>query len=99
MRLNRASKLTTLVLLIAAFTGIGIYLWNSYQNSKKDKDSDPATSSKTDLQFRIKWLIYSSFAPHFVALEKGYYSKEGLNVSIEPGGPGIDPLKLVLAGE
>jgi ABC-type nitrate/sulfonate/bicarbonate transport system substrate-binding protein len=51
------------------------------------------------INFRLKWLVYGSFTPHFVALEKGYYAAEGLTVDIQPGGPGIDPLKLVLTGD
>jgi len=43
----------------------------------------------------LKWLIYSSFSSHFVALEKGYFKNEGLDVKILPGGPGVDPIKLV----
>jgi ABC-type nitrate/sulfonate/bicarbonate transport system substrate-binding protein len=46
----------------------------------------------------LKWAVYGSFAPHFVALEKGLYSKERLTVAIEPGGPGLDPIKLVASG-
>ncbi len=50
------------------------------------------------LSFRLKWLVYSAFGPHFVALEKGFYKYEGLNVTIQPGGPGMDPIKLVVSG-
>jgi len=49
--------------------------------------------------FRLKWLIYSGFGVHFVAQERGLYNAQQLNVDVRPGGPGIDPLKLVLTGE
>jgi NitT/TauT family transport system substrate-binding protein len=58
-----------------------------------------ASSPTKDLKFRLKWLIYSSFAQHFVAAEKQLYSKNGLNVDIRPGGPGIDAIKSVSSGE
>lgn len=50
------------------------------------------------ISFRLKWLIYSSFASHFVALDKNYFVDEGLKVNIEPGGPGVDPIRLVATG-
>lgn len=53
----------------------------------------------TPLSFRLKWIVYSSFASHFVALEKGFFKDEGLDLTINPGGPGIDPIRLVVAGE
>jgi ABC-type nitrate/sulfonate/bicarbonate transport system substrate-binding protein len=48
--------------------------------------------------FRLKFFIYSSFASHFVALDKGYYRDQGLDLKIEPGGPGMDPIRLVATG-
>lgn len=51
-----------------------------------------------EVSFRLKWIIYSSFAHHFVALDKGYFTHEKLNVSIQPGGAGLDPIKLVASG-
>jgi ABC-type nitrate/sulfonate/bicarbonate transport system substrate-binding protein len=50
------------------------------------------------ISFRLKWVIYSSFAHHFVALEKGFFKQEKLDVSIRPGGAGLDPIKLVASG-
>jgi len=50
------------------------------------------------LSFRLKWLIYSSFASHFVAAERGFFKEEGLDVKINPGGPGMDPIRLVATG-
>lgn len=71
-------------------------LWAANRSSKMANGGLP---HKDQVTFRLKWLIYSGFTPHFVALEKGYYDAQGLSVRIEPGGPGIDPLKLVVAGE
>lgn len=59
---------------------------------------DQASQETTPISFRLKWLIYSAFGPHFVALEKGFYRDEKLNVTIQPGGPGMDPIKLVVTG-
>jgi NitT/TauT family transport system substrate-binding protein len=94
MKQNRRSK-TIVIAIIVGVVLAGALLW-FYQkrNHTASNGSIPAT-----LNFRIKFSIYSGFAPHFVALEKGYYDKQGLKVDIQPGGPGIDPLKIVLTGD
>ncbi|MEQ1933994.1 MAG: ABC transporter substrate-binding protein, partial [Fimbriimonadaceae bacterium] len=55
--------------------------------------------AKDSLNFRLKWLFYSSFGEHLVSDKLGYFHNAGLNVNIRPGGAGIDPLKLVASGE
>ncbi len=69
---------------------------------KKAEPAEPAQAPKptqlTPVSFRLKWLVYSSFASHFVALEKGYFKDQGLDVTINPGGPGLDPIRLVATG-
>jgi len=47
---------------------------------------------------RLKWLPYSGFAVHYVAKEKGCFASESVDVEIQPGGPGVDPIRLVVAG-
>ncbi|WP_315837249.1 ABC transporter substrate-binding protein [Bradyrhizobium prioriisuperbiae] len=37
----------------------------------------------------MKWLPQGSFAGYYVALEKGYYRDEGLDLDIIPGGPNL----------
>lgn len=51
------------------------------------------------LSFRLKWFIYSSFAHHLVAEEKGLYAAQRLRVNIKPGGANVDPVKTVAVGE
>lgn len=62
------------------------------ENNKLEKQPD------NKISFRLKWLIYNSFASHFVAKDLGYFDKEGVEVQILSGGPGIDPIKLVATG-
>lgn len=90
---SRSAKI--IVLVVAAVIAASALLW-FYQRRQSTVING---SAPENVNFRIKFSIYSGFAPHFVALEKGYYSKEGLKVNIQPGGPGIDPLKIVLTGD
>lgn len=50
------------------------------------------------IKFRLAWVYDMAEVGVLVAKEKGYFEKEGLNVVIEPGGFGLDPIKLVAAG-
>lgn len=40
---------------------------------------------KPDVTFMLDWTISGTHAPFFIALEKGYYKAEGLNVRIDRG--------------
>lgn len=50
------------------------------------------------IKFRLAWVYDMAEVGVFVAKEKGHFEKEGLDVTIEPGGFGLDPIKLVAAG-
>lgn len=51
------------------------------------------------LTLQLKWLAQTQFAGYYVALEKGYYAQENLDVTIRPGGPGIATPEVLAAGE
>ena len=90
------SKRTLLILAIAVATGLyGL----SQQTEKKSVNQAELPTQSEPLNFRLKWLIYSSFGHHFVALEKGYFDKEKVKPEIRAGGAGLDPIKLVASGE
>jgi len=58
-----------------------------------------ATSAQAQEKFTVqmKWVPQAQFAGYYVALAKGYYKAEGLDVNIKPGGPDVSPVQ-VLAG-
>jgi len=47
---------------------------------------------------RLKWLTQAQFAGFYVALEKGYYKEEGIDLTINPGGPNLLTENLVATG-
>ncbi len=51
-----------------------------------------------DLTLQLKWVTQAQFAGYYVALEKGFYSDEDLNVTIKPGGPDVAPVQVLLGG-
>ena len=46
---------------------------------------------RTPLVFQASWINDAEFAGYFVAIDKGYYKEEGLDLEYLPGGPDVDP--------
>ncbi|WP_114286632.1 ABC transporter substrate-binding protein [Candidatus Halocynthiibacter alkanivorans] len=57
-----------------------------------------AWAEPDDLTLQLKWVTQAQFAGYYVALEKGFYSEEDLNVTIKPGGPDIAPTQVLAGG-
>ncbi len=57
-----------------------------------------AAQAADDVTLQLKWVTQSQFAGYYVALEKGFYEEEDLNVTIKPGGPDIAPPQVVAGG-
>ncbi|MBE0452271.1 MAG: ABC transporter substrate-binding protein [Roseovarius sp.] len=47
---------------------------------------------------QLKWVTQAQFAGYYVALDKGFYEEEGLDVTIKPGGPDIAPTQVIAGG-
>jgi NitT/TauT family transport system substrate-binding protein len=47
---------------------------------------------------QLKWVTQAQFAGYFVAKSKGFYADEGLDVTINPGGPDIAPAQVLAGG-
>jgi NitT/TauT family transport system substrate-binding protein len=57
-----------------------------------------AAPKLTNVTIQLKWVPQAQFAGFYAAVAKGYYAKEGLNVTLKPGGPDITPEQVVLSG-
>jgi NitT/TauT family transport system substrate-binding protein len=53
--------------------------------------ADPVT-------LQLKWVTQAQFAGYYVALDKGFYAEENLDVTIKPGGPDIAPPQVIAGG-
>ena len=51
-----------------------------------------------DVTLQLKWVTQSQFAGYYVALDKGFYGEEDLDVTIKPGGPDIAPTQVLAGG-
>lgn len=57
-----------------------------------------AAHAADEVTLQLKWVSQSQFAGYYVALDKGFYEEEDLDVTIKPGGPDISVPQIIAAG-
>ena len=50
-----------------------------------------ADGHANSVSLQLQWVTQAQFAGYYVALDKGFYEAEGLDVTILAGGPGYCP--------
>jgi NitT/TauT family transport system substrate-binding protein len=53
----------------------------------------------TDVHLTLEWVVQTEFAGYYVARAKGFYQEEGIDLTIQPGGPDVNPVQLLVAGD
>ncbi|MEE1673529.1 ABC transporter substrate-binding protein [Agarivorans aestuarii] len=56
------------------------------------------TSAAEKLTLQLKWVTQAQFAGYYVALNKGFYEDQGIDLTIKPGGPDIAPAQVLAGG-
>jgi NitT/TauT family transport system substrate-binding protein len=57
-----------------------------------------AAQAADEVNLQLQWVTQAQFAGYYVALDKGYYSAEDLDVTILSGGPDIAPPQVLAGG-
>ncbi len=55
-------------------------------------------TTPTAVTLNLQWLPQAQFAGYYVALDKGWYAEEGIDLTIRPGGPDISAIDAVRTG-
>jgi len=59
---------------------------------------EPAKPAVQKVTLQLQWVTQTQFAGYYVALEKGWYLDEKIDLTIHQGGPDIMPIDLVSSG-
>jgi NitT/TauT family transport system substrate-binding protein len=57
-----------------------------------------ADGHATSVTLQLQWVTQAQFAGYYVALDKGFYEAEGLDVTVLAGGPDIAPPQVLAGG-
>lgn len=88
-------RIRTSSLLLGGF-GVVAALLLAWSLQQRD---DAALAGQTTVRLQLQWLDQAQFLGHYVAVHEKYYEMEGLKVELIAGGPTIDPIKQVFAGQ
>lgn len=72
---------------------------SSSSSSAAAGSASPSATALADASIQLNYLPNVQFAGTLMALGKGYYKQNGLNVTVLPGGPNIAPEPLVVSGK
>mgnify|MGYP002629788952 FL=1 len=64
-----------------------------------DESSSGDGGDLTDVTLTLQWVTQAQFAGYYAALDQGFYEEEGLDVTIQPGGPDLNGVQLLLSGQ
>jgi NitT/TauT family transport system substrate-binding protein len=85
-------KLTDLTSVLAALFLMGNLSFATAYLSAAEK------AKETPITIRLDFIVGGNHAPWFVAWEKGFYAKRGLNATIQPGTGSADTIRTIAAG-
>jgi len=60
--------------------------------------STPIAPALTPVTLQLQWVTQAQFAGYYVALDKGWYKDEGIDLTIIPGSPDQIPADLITSG-
>ena len=78
--------------LLAVFSVVGNLSFSPADLTAAEK------AKETPVTIRLDFIVGGNHAPWFVAWEKGFYAKRGLNVTIQPGTGSADTIRTIAAG-
>ena len=87
------SQTPFLWLLLLVIVAIGVYfLFTKIKNKQESK------SNMDRVTLQLKWVDQGQFMGFLVADKLGYYEDEDIDIEILPGGVGINPVDVLIAG-
>src|SRR5258708_33900441 len=57
-----------------------------------------SAEAQDKMTLQLKWVTQAQFAGYYVAKDKGFYKELGLDVTVKPGGPDVNPSQVIAGG-
>ncbi len=91
MKIRRWSGMVALVAIVVAAC-------SSSATTAPAASSGAAPGPLTPVKFVLQWVPQAQFAGYYAAMDQGYFKAAGLDVTIQPGGPDVNPMQVVASG-
>jgi NitT/TauT family transport system substrate-binding protein len=93
-----ATRRNSLIAIFVLVLAIAAYVFVARPQAPDNVAATSATDAPQRVQVRLKWVHQAQFAGFYAAQETGLYAKNGLAVSLNPGGPDFPAIQLVANG-
>lgn len=87
----------SLFLLLCRHTVLGLMCFVCMSLATAHANSTP--HARQHIRLQLKWKHQFQFAGYYAALQQGFFQKEGLDVEILEGRPGLSPVQHILSGQ
>lgn len=84
-------SLVLILLTIAVLVIAGYFIYQRVVEKPEDQ------TQNDEMTLQLKWIEQAQFMGFLVAKEKGYYEEEGIDLTVLPGGVGINPVDVLIA--
>jgi len=92
---NRITWLGT----VGAISAASALVLSGCSGTGNDAGTTDSGSGLTPVTLQLQWVAQAQFAGYYAALDQGYYTDEGLDVTIAEGGPDIVPQDVLASGD
>jgi NitT/TauT family transport system substrate-binding protein len=84
---------------LAAASALALSGCSSGSNGDGGSDSGSGSGDLTPVTLQLQWVAQAQFAGYYAAVDQGFYKDEGLDVTIQEGGPDIVPQDVLASGD
>jgi len=85
--------------VVALALALTLSACGSDDDGDTDADASGSGDDLTPVSLQLQWVAQAQFAGYYAAVDQGFYEEEGLDVTIEEGGPDIVPQDVLAAGD
>lgn len=97
MKRKFITKLGVLISILSLIILAACGSSESSSSSSKEKETESKELSKVKLV--TNWFAQPEHGGNYAALQQGFYKEEGLDMTVEPGGPQVSATQIVASGE